>query len=92
MSKASNRRRWVWQRISYWGDKLLTLIFYLFVGLFIISYKLTRWGSTKSINLLKRFYGAIQTYRDAKRHKRDWQIYGLKPNKIILDDKVEEEK
>lgn len=79
MSKASNRRRWLWQRISYWGDKLLTLIYLLLFGLLIISWKLMQWGYTNAIKGLKRFFGAIQTYRDAKRHKREWKEFGQRP-------------
>ncbi len=86
MSKASENRKtlynfgkWFWHRGAYWGDKILTLIYLLLFGLLIISWRLTQWGYTQSIKGLKRFFGAIQTYRDGKRHKRDWQEYGRRP-------------
>ncbi len=75
--KSAARRKWIWHRISYWGDKLLTLTFYLLVGVSIIAYKLTIKGKNGLITLLKRGWGGIQTYRDAKRHKRDYKEYGI---------------
>ncbi len=68
-----------WSILAYWGDKLLTLIYLLLFGLLIISWRLITWGYTMSIKGLKRFFGAIQTYRDGKRHKRDWKEYGRRP-------------
>lgn len=78
MQWLANRLEWIRQRIGYWGDKLLTLIFYLLVGLFILVWKLTRWGYQRGILLLKYLKGNYHSWRLGRRIKNDFKTHGLR--------------
>ncbi len=89
MSKESNRRKsvynifkWIQQRLSWVGDKLLTLVFYLSLGLFILAYKIINKGLRKSWALSLFVLGGIKShwraYRLQKRIKTDFQNYGIR--------------
>ncbi len=85
MSKASENRKtlynfgkWLWHRLAYWGDKLLTLIYLLLFGLLIGSWRLSRWGYGKLTRGLKYVYSQISLFRRAKRYEDDYKKLGPK--------------
>lgn len=73
--------KWLWQRISYWGDKLLTMIFYLFFGVFILSWRFIRWALTgllaSSKRLFRMLYSGYKDWRMGRRMKHDFKEYGV---------------
>ncbi len=84
--------QWLWQRISYWGDKILTWTFYILFGLVILSWRLTRWALTGLLASFKRFtgmlYSAYKDWRMARRIRKDFKEYGYrKPDqRVIIDE------
>ncbi len=89
MSKESNRRKfvwnffkWLWQRIAYWGDKVLTFGFYIVFGLFILSYRLMRWvrewSSKGFMYAMRGIKSHWQAYRLQKRIKYEYDVLGKK--------------
>ncbi len=89
MSKESNRRKfvynigkWLWTKGAYWGDKLLTLVYLVLFGLFILAYKIINKGLRKAWVLSLFVLGGIkshwQAYRLQKRIKTDFQNYGIR--------------
>ncbi|KKN58873.1 hypothetical protein LCGC14_0547800 [marine sediment metagenome] len=85
--------QYLWQRISYWGDKLLTVIFYLLVGVFILSWRFMRWvkeWSWKSFLYVTRGISSHwRAYRLQKRIKYDWDALGKKDYYKELREKDE---
>ena len=73
--KGYNQLKWLWHRIAYWGDKTLTLIFYLVFGLVILSWKLSGWLLRKTWSLLNYIYGSYQDWRLFRKIKRETPIY-----------------
>lgn len=84
MSKLYNFGRWVWFRLAYWGDKLLTLTFYLLVGLFILSWKALKSLKKGVIYALRAVWSRYQDYRLIRRIKAETKTIGK--NRSIIEE------
>lgn len=93
MSKESNRRKffynilkWIQQRLSWVGEKVLILTFYLLVGVFILSWKLGKWVSIKArtsfTSLVGFIYMAYKEWRMRRRIRKEFKEYGIRKSVI----------
>lgn len=77
-----DKLKWLWHRIAYWGDKLLTLVFYLLVGLFILGYRFINMVRIKAWNtflfVTRGIKSAWKDWRMGRRIKNDFKNYGIR--------------
>ena len=85
--------QWLWQRISYWGDKLLTILFYLLVGVFILFYRFMRWVKERSWKSFSYVMHGIKSqytaWRLQRRIRHDWNSIGKRDYYKELREKDE---